>query len=224
MFQYCLETVMESTESDFHRCLGAVLRENNGYAPGDAHGPTNHGITQAVYSIWREERNLPDKEVWQISFAEVESIYQTDYWQPSHAGECPAPLDLFVFNGAIESGSRWAVKTLQQCLGLPRNGRFCQKTRSAVKSCDGHETAIRYLEARIVHYQDLCKKDLHRNTYLVQRLAKLEELHSALLHRGGRGSGETAHEPEEKVRAVAPAAALGAGHLARARIARQGSD
>lgn len=182
MFQYCLESVMETNARSFDSCLAAVLRENKGYAPGDAAGPTNHGITQAVYSLWREEQLLPDKEVWKISFEEVESIYQRDFWIPSHAAECPAPLNLLVFKCAVESGARWAVKTLQQCLGMPRNGTFGQATRVAVKSCNGYEIAVRFLEARIVHYQDLCKKDLDRQAHLSTRLVQLEAFLPTLCH------------------------------------------
>jgi len=182
MLQYCLGSNMETVGRDFDSCLAVILRENKGYCPGDVDGPTNHGITQAVYSTWRREQRLADKDIWTISFQEVESIYRKNFWIPSHAMDCPAPLNLLVFKCAIESGPRWAVKTIQHSLGLPRNGNYSQNTRTAVENCRGHEVAVRFLEARIVHYQDLCKKDPGHQPQLSIKLMQLENFLHTLRH------------------------------------------
>lgn len=184
MLQYCLESTMDATSDKFDRCLAAILREHRGYAPGDENGPTNHGISQAQYSVWREENALPDRDVWRISFEEVEAIYAKEYWIPSHAEECPAPLDLMVFKCAIESGPRWAIRTLQQALGLQRDGVFCQKTRDTVSRCDGYVGAAAFLELRETFFRDLIRKMPERTQFLKSRLDQLEKLRPCLKHIG----------------------------------------
>ncbi len=184
MFQYCLESAMETERHRFDCCLAAILRENGGYAPGGPDGPTNHGITQAAYSLWREEHFLPEKEVWQISFEEVEAIYQRDFWIPSHAEECPSPLDLLVFRCAVESGPRWAIQTLRQALGLPRGRTFCQRTRDAVKSCDGYAVSLQFLDLRTRFVRELLEKTPNQREVSIAQLDQLEKLRPALQHIG----------------------------------------
>jgi len=184
MLQYCLESAMEVSKHNFDNCLAAILRENSGYAPGGPDGPTNHGITQAAYSLWREEHFLTDKDVWQISFEEVEAIYQRDFWVPSHAEECPPPLDLLMFRCAIESGPRWAIQTLRQALGLPRGRTFCQRTRDAVKSCDGHAVSLQFLDLRTRFIRDLLEKTPNQRESSIAQLDQPEKLRPALQHIG----------------------------------------
>jgi lysozyme family protein len=175
MLEFCLDSLTGTSSLRFDECLAAILRERGGYAPGTAGEPTNHGITQAEYSLWREENFLPDKDVWQISFEEVEAIYQGGQWLPSHASDCPAPLDLAVFVCAVDLGPKNALRTLQQALGIRCDGAFGPVTRNAVHTCDGKRIALALLEIR--RTQILEEDDsASRSEILEEKLANLEDL------------------------------------------------
>jgi lysozyme family protein len=141
----------------FELCLSSILRDRNGYAPG-WDGPTNHGISQDLYKLWRESNLLEPREVWGIEFREVELIYRSHFWEPSHAWECPPPLDLLVFECAAESGPRWAIQTLQQALGLRRDGLFGPRMRDRIRSCDERSVALDFLLFRQNFYADLADR------------------------------------------------------------------
>jgi len=131
----------------FEECLDALLEKNRILASVDGCDlASGHGITQAEYSLWREENLLPDNDIGTISPEEIEAFYQGTYWIPSHAQSCPRPLDLYLFECAANHGPRHAVEILQTVVGAPRDGIFGTATRAAVESCDGPATALKFME------------------------------------------------------------------------------
>jgi lysozyme family protein len=132
----------------FNECLEIALRVRDNFdLPRQS--SLNHGITQVVYSLWREEHRLSDQDVYHILPEEIEVIYQCEYWIPSHAAECPAPLDFLVFDCAIRSGAKRAIQLLQQALErIPSDGVFGHETHRAIEACDGYAAANRLMELR----------------------------------------------------------------------------
>ncbi|HXP91516.1 MAG TPA: hypothetical protein VN931_11385 [Fibrobacteria bacterium] len=131
----------------FEECLDAVLERNRILAAieGDD-AASGHRISQAEYSLWREENFLPDNEIGKITAEEIAAIHQGNCWIPSHAEACPRPLDLLVFECATRVGPRHAVEILQTIVGVRRDGVFGPATREAVQSCDGRAMALRFME------------------------------------------------------------------------------
>jgi len=119
----------------FPQCLAFVLRPDieGGYVNdlNDRGGATNHGITQRVYDDERMMQGLPLKDVRDITPAEVAGIYRADYWEPVHGDRLDAPLDLVMFDAAVQHGVKRAVKMLQRCVGAAEDGVFGPATLAA---------------------------------------------------------------------------------------------
>ena len=65
---------------NYQKCLAQVLKYEGGYVdhPKDPGGPTNKGITQAVYDEWRKKSGLSVQSVRNIAQSEVEAIYRQE--------------------------------------------------------------------------------------------------------------------------------------------------
>ena len=52
-------------KENYAKCLAQVLHYEGGYVdhPKDPGGPTNKGITQAVYDAWRKAANQPTQKI-----------------------------------------------------------------------------------------------------------------------------------------------------------------
>jgi lysozyme family protein len=120
--------------SRFDECLKFVLQREGGYVnhPNDRGGATNKGIVQRVYDLYRANKKQEPMSVQHITDEEVAEIYRNDYWRPIKADNLPAPIDLVVFDAAVNHGVRQASKFLQRSLGVGDDGVIGPKTIEAV--------------------------------------------------------------------------------------------
>ena len=167
--------------SRFHDCLDIVLGHEGGYAdvPGDKGGKTNYGITQLTYDAWQLRRGLPSRPVAGIHQTEVEAIY-AEYWKDARCGVMPEPLDLVVFDCAINSGAKRAIKLLQYALGIPADGVYGRVTADAIHEevvADGVDhLALLYLFERDGFYRRLVDADPSQEKFLQGWLNRTEHL------------------------------------------------
>ena len=109
------------------------------------------------------------------------SAYLEEYWNPTHARDCPAPLDLVVFDCAVRSGTRRSIQTLQQALDCPDcDGAFGYPTRIALENCDGFSVAIKFLELRRAFFQDAAFRTFCKGKASGERLAHIDWLLDAI--------------------------------------------
>jgi lysozyme family protein len=115
----------------FNDCLEFVLeREGKEFTndPLDRGGATKFGVTQATFDKYLEDRKLDNKSVAIIEPEEVADVYETYYWT---AG-LPQPLDLMVFDAAVQHGTERARKWLQRVLGVKEDGAIGPQTMAAL--------------------------------------------------------------------------------------------
>jgi lysozyme family protein len=110
--------------SRFDECLSFVLAKEGGYSnhPQDRGGATNRGLTQQTYDAWRINKGLSRSPVSGISMQEVRAIYEQRYWLPVASDKLPAPLDLVVFDAAVQHGTSKAAKWLQRVVEANQDG------------------------------------------------------------------------------------------------------
>lgn len=123
-------------KENYPQALKQVLKYEGGYVdhPKDPGGPTNKGITQAVYDNWRKSQNLSIQSVRAIADSEVAAIYKNLYWDRVSGDLLPSGVDFAVFDFAVNSGVSRAAKTLQAVVGVTQDGVIGPATIQAAKT------------------------------------------------------------------------------------------
>ena len=123
-------------KENYPQALKQVLKYEGGYVdhPKDPGGPTNKGITQAVYDNWRKSQNLSIQSVRGIADSEVAAIYKNLYWDRISGDSLPSGVDFAVFDFAVNSGVSRAAKTLQSVVGVTQDGVIGPATDQATKT------------------------------------------------------------------------------------------
>jgi lysozyme family protein len=124
----------------FSRSLEMLLRHEGGYVdhPLDKGGPTNKGVTKAVYDSYRAAKKLEACDVRELTDAELREIYYEGYWRPARCQDMPTEaMAALMFDAAVNHGPKRAIRLLQQGSGVP------------AAKCDGiwGETTKRFLSA-----------------------------------------------------------------------------
>jgi len=123
-------------KENYPQALRQVLKYEGGYVdhPKDPGGPTNKGVTQAVYDAWQKKNGLPTQSVRNISDAAVAAIYKQQYWDAISGDDLPSGVDFAVFDYAVNSGVSRAAKTLQGIVGVTQDGQIGPATIQATKT------------------------------------------------------------------------------------------
>lgn len=91
----------------------------------DAGGLTKYGISKAAY---------PTLDIANLTQEQAVAIYKRDYWDQAQCDELPYPLDVMLFDTAVNHGVTKAIKILQESLGVVADGVMGQKTRAAART------------------------------------------------------------------------------------------
>lgn len=91
----------------FESCVEFVLASEGGYVNDkyDAGGETKYGISKKSY---------PDVNIKDLTLDEAKEIYMRDYWDACGCDVLPEPLDVVVFDTAVNMGQGRAKQFLAQ--------------------------------------------------------------------------------------------------------------
>lgn len=169
----------------FDECLAHILKYEGGYVdhPADRGQATNKGIAQATFDDWNETRNLPLRPVRNILDVDVWMIYRDRYWMACCCEDLPPPLDLVVFDSAVQHGVGRAVKWLQHIVGVVADGQAGPRTLAAVKTfvepARLAELIDSYMDARAAFYQQIIANNPSQRAFQrgwANRMNHLEDL------------------------------------------------
>lgn len=99
--------------------------------PLDPGGLTKYGISQRAY---------PHEDIRNLTEERARFLYERDYWQKSYIDQLPRGLDYAVFDYAVNSGAKRAVRALQELIGIDPDlcdGILGDRTLAAVRSFCG---------------------------------------------------------------------------------------
>lgn len=142
---------------DFASSLSNLLTTEGGYVndPKDPGGPTNEGVTQHNYDLWRIAHHQPTQSVRFITPDEVQAFYQSWYWSPSGCDQLPSGVDYCLFDFAVNSGPHEAIKLLQRAVNVSDDGFIGPKTLAAVKAASAYQVIDALCDERLAFMQKL---------------------------------------------------------------------
>lgn len=95
---------------DFKRAVKFIFKWEGGYSndKNDPGGETNFGISKRAY---------PNEDIKNMTRDRAEKIYYENYWIKSGCDKLPEPLNIVVFDTAVNMGRSRAKKFLKECWG-----------------------------------------------------------------------------------------------------------
>ena len=166
--------------------------------PADPGGATNMGVTRATLAAVRGHA-VSKADVRALTRVEAADIYRALYWKAVRGDELPGGVDAVVFDYAVNSGPKAAIRTLQGALGFKQDGVL---TRRCVLAAQGAYYAglVRSLCAARMNF-------LKRlSTWLVFRrgwTARMEALEKAALAMCAKAPRRAAASAQDSSRAAA---------------------
>ena len=150
------EEVEIEVKDNFETALTMLLKHEGGYVnhKKDKAGRTNLGVTQSTYEEWIG-RPVDEAEMKALTVDVVTPLYKRNYWHAIRADSLPAGIDYYVFDAAVMSGTRQAVKWLQRSLGVFDNGVVDLTTLSKAINRDPVELIKEMNRQRLSYLQKL---------------------------------------------------------------------
>lgn len=132
------------TASGFARSLPPVLVYEGGKVddPRDPGGRTNQGIIQRVYNAWRKAHGQSPADVYDMTNAERDAIYRSQFWDAVQGDKLPDGVDFVTFDGAVNSGPVQSIKWLQRALGVNADGQLGAVTFAALAANTNHAALV----------------------------------------------------------------------------------
>ena len=105
----------------FTQAINFVFAEEGGYSVDPV--PTNKGIEQEEYDLYRAGKGNPEQTIKAITIAEATEIYTDNYWKPAKVVAGTHDLvSIFCFDTMVNMGISGGTKIVQQAVSTFRDG------------------------------------------------------------------------------------------------------
>ena len=167
--------------NNFERSLAFVIKHEGGYVhhPRDPGGRTNLGVTQATYERW-VGRSVDEAEMKALTTDDVAPIYRAEYWNRVRGDALPLGVEYALFDFAVNSGVRRAVRTVQRVVGVHDDGAIGPFTVGAIKATDPAELIEDLCNARMIFLRDLPHWDTFGRGW-TRRVNEVEETAKSMI-------------------------------------------
>ncbi len=153
----------------FEVCLPVILQNEGGFSdnPHDPGGVTNLGVTIASWSSWIG-RPATIAEMRMLTPEQVAPLYERNYYNASHANDCPSGVDLMVFDDAVNTGPMRAIRRLQEAVGVSADGIVGPATLAAIRGCNPSAVIDKLADLRDDYYRQLPQFDTFGHGWLAR--------------------------------------------------------
>lgn len=133
---------------NFELAFQKLIGHEGGYVNDarDPGGETKYGISKRAY---------PGEDITGLTLERAKQIYRRDYWDAVQAEYLPDAVRFDLFDAAVNSGVRQAVKWLQLAAKAEPDGIVGPKTLLAVRMADPQLLAKRFNGQRLRFMTDL---------------------------------------------------------------------
>ena len=121
----------------FDEAFEKLIGHEGGFVdhPRDPGGATKYGISQ---------RSYPGEDIKGMTLARAKQIYLRDFWGPAGCDTVPAGVKFSLFDMAVNSGVRPAVRCLQKAIGVNDDGILGPVTLQAVQAMNPSKFVARF--------------------------------------------------------------------------------
>lgn len=129
---------------NFDQAFERLIGHEGGYSddPIDPGGETKYGISKRAY---------PGENILAMTLGRAQQIYRRDYWGPAGCDAVPDGIKFDLFDMAVNSGVRAAVKTLQRAVGETSDGIIGPRTLQAIQSLPASRLVARFNGHRMAY-------------------------------------------------------------------------
>jgi len=129
---------------NFDQAFEKLIGHEGGYTEGigDPGGETRFGISKRAY---------PGEDIQGMTLDRAKSIYRKDYWGPACCDVVPDGIKFDLFDMAVNSGVRAAVKTVQRAVGETPDGVLGARTLQAINSMPDTRLSARFNGYRMAY-------------------------------------------------------------------------
>lgn len=163
---------------NFENALTVVLKHEGGYTndPADSGGPTNWGITQHDYAVYKGHP-VSAQDVKNMTEAEAAAIYLRNYWAPFHLDQIhDVRLATCIFDMGVLNGTHTAIRMAQEACGADPDGMMGPKTLEALNAGDALTIANRFLDLCDRRFEGIVAAKPSQHTFLRGWERRVEDL------------------------------------------------
>lgn len=126
----------------WNTAINHTLELEGGYVndPKDSGGETKYGISKTAY---------PNEDIANLTLDRAKEIYHRDYWDRCKCDNIPDALSVAVFDFAVNSGVKTAIKKLQIALGVKADGIIGNQTLGACNRLPVKKVLDDYMDLRL---------------------------------------------------------------------------
>lgn len=130
------------TEAVWNKAFSLLMQNEGGYVNDsrDRGGETKYGISKRAY---------PNIDIKSLTLEQAKEIYHRDYWNRCKCDVLPDYLSVAVFDYAVNSGVKRAVKDLQKALNIPADGVVGNQTIGASNTQPPYKVLKEYMDRRL---------------------------------------------------------------------------
>lgn len=156
----------------------------------DPGGATRYGISLRYLKTKGElgdidgDGDIDADDIRGLTRVKAGQLYRTDYWDACQCSKLPAPLAIIIFDQAVNTGTRTAIKMLQRHVGAKPDGVIGPNTLAKVFiKFNANPTwfVASYLGKRSRYYHDICLQNIALEKFLNGWFNRLFELQQFLM-------------------------------------------
>ena len=136
------------TEFVWDTAINTTLEFEGGYVndPNDAGGETKYGISKKAY---------PDVDIKNLTIEQARDIYKRDYWDRCKCAFMPDALSIALFDFAVNSGTKRAIRYLQRALNVTIDGVIGNQTIGACNRMPTKPVFENFITYRLEYLRNL---------------------------------------------------------------------